>query len=112
MKKSGKNIEKARKAIEARPYTLLSTTLTTTSTSFSAAVPPFDPLKTVGDRTGKSEPQKIRKAASGPRLRRASSARTPAKARSAAGKSHCHHECGSIRHRGSRYFSKTASETS
>lgn len=42
--------------IKARPYTLLSTTLTTTPTSFAGAVPPFDPLKTGADHGGKNEP--------------------------------------------------------
>ncbi len=45
-----------KEVIKARAYTMLSTTLTTTATSFAAAVPPFDPLKTVGDHAGKSEP--------------------------------------------------------
>jgi murein DD-endopeptidase MepM/ murein hydrolase activator NlpD len=43
--------------VKARPYTLLSTTLTTTPTQFAASVPPFDPLKTSGDRAGKGELQ-------------------------------------------------------
>jgi murein DD-endopeptidase MepM/ murein hydrolase activator NlpD len=42
--------------VKARPYTLLSTTLTTTPTQFASAVPPFDPLKISADRPGKSEP--------------------------------------------------------
>jgi hypothetical protein len=42
--------------LKARPYTLLSTTLTTTPTQFAAAVPPFDPLKTSA-RAGKGEAQ-------------------------------------------------------
>jgi murein DD-endopeptidase MepM/ murein hydrolase activator NlpD len=43
--------------VKARPYTLLSTTLTTTPTQFAAAVPPFDPLKSSSNRAGKGEPQ-------------------------------------------------------
>ncbi len=34
-----------KQVIESRPFTLLSTTLTTTPTAFADAVPPFDPLK-------------------------------------------------------------------
>ncbi|HXT09804.1 MAG TPA: M23 family metallopeptidase [Roseiarcus sp.] len=41
--------------VRARPYTLLSTTLTTTPTQFAAAVPPFDPLKTSANHFGKGE---------------------------------------------------------
>ncbi len=41
--------------VKARPYTLLSTTLTTTPTQFAGAVPPFDPLKTGASRPGKGE---------------------------------------------------------
>ena len=41
--------------LKGRPYTLLSTTLTTTATQFAAAVPPFDPLKTGTDRSSKSD---------------------------------------------------------
>ena len=40
--------------VKGRPYTLLSTTLTTTPTQFAGAVPPFDPLRT-GARTDKAE---------------------------------------------------------
>ena len=43
--------------VKARPYTLLSTTLTTTPTQFAAAVPPFDPLKSSANRAGKGEAQ-------------------------------------------------------
>ncbi len=43
--------------VKARPYTLLSTTLTTTPTQFAAAVPPFDPLKISANRAGKGENQ-------------------------------------------------------
>lgn len=43
--------------LKGRPYTLLSTTLTTTPTRFAGAVPPFDPLKTGADRPAKGEPQ-------------------------------------------------------
>jgi murein DD-endopeptidase MepM/ murein hydrolase activator NlpD len=43
--------------VKARPYTLLSTTLTTTPTQFAAAVPPFNPLKTAADHFGKDESQ-------------------------------------------------------
>ena len=43
--------------VKARPYTLLSTTLTTTPTQFAAAVPPFDPLKGSANRAGKGEAQ-------------------------------------------------------
>jgi murein DD-endopeptidase MepM/ murein hydrolase activator NlpD len=39
--------------VKARPYTLLSTTLTTTPTQFASAVPPFDPLKTSAERQSK-----------------------------------------------------------
>ena len=39
--------------LKGRPYTLLSTTLSTTPTQFAAVVPPFDPLKTGADRSGK-----------------------------------------------------------
>jgi murein DD-endopeptidase MepM/ murein hydrolase activator NlpD len=42
--------------VKARPYTLLSTTLTTTPTQFASAVPPFDPLKITNDRPSKGEP--------------------------------------------------------
>jgi murein DD-endopeptidase MepM/ murein hydrolase activator NlpD len=42
--------------VKSRPYTLLSTTLTTTPTQFAANVPPFDPLKISADRPGKGEP--------------------------------------------------------
>ncbi len=41
--------------VKGRPYTLLSTTLTTTPTQFAGAVPPFDPLKTGGARAGKTD---------------------------------------------------------
>ena len=41
--------------LKGRPYTLLSTTLTTTPTQFAPAVPPFDPLKTGADRPGKAD---------------------------------------------------------
>ena len=34
-----------KEVLKARPYTLLSTTLTTTQTNFAESVPPFDPLK-------------------------------------------------------------------
>ena len=43
--------------LKGRPYTLLSTTLTTTPTRFASAVPPFDPLKSGADRPAKGEPQ-------------------------------------------------------
>ncbi len=45
-----------REIVKARPYTLLSTTLTTTPTQFASAVPPFDPLKVGADRPGKGDP--------------------------------------------------------
>jgi murein DD-endopeptidase MepM/ murein hydrolase activator NlpD len=41
--------------LKGRPYTLLSTTLTTTPTQFAPAVPAFDPLKTGADRPGKAD---------------------------------------------------------
>jgi len=41
--------------MKGRPYTLLSTTLTTTPTQFASSVPPFDPLKTTSDRPGKPD---------------------------------------------------------
>lgn len=41
--------------VKGRPYTLLSTTLTTTPTQFAGAVPPFNPLKTTSDRPGKAD---------------------------------------------------------
>jgi len=43
--------------VKGRPYTLLSTTLTTTPTQFAAMVPPFDPLKTGADHPGKADAQ-------------------------------------------------------
>ena len=46
-----------REILKARPYTLLTTTLTTTPTRFAGAVPPFDPLKTGPSRPAKGEPQ-------------------------------------------------------
>ena len=41
--------------LKARPYTLLSTTLTTTPTAFAASVPPFDPLKASNSGAEKGE---------------------------------------------------------
>jgi murein DD-endopeptidase MepM/ murein hydrolase activator NlpD len=41
--------------VKGRPYTLLSTTLTTTPTQFASSVPPFDPLKTTTDHPGKPD---------------------------------------------------------
>jgi murein DD-endopeptidase MepM/ murein hydrolase activator NlpD len=41
--------------MKGRPFTLLSTTLTATPTRYAASVPPFDPLKTGADRSGRSE---------------------------------------------------------
>jgi murein DD-endopeptidase MepM/ murein hydrolase activator NlpD len=45
-----------REILKARPYTMLSTTLTTTPTQFAGQVPPFDPLKTGADHPGKAQP--------------------------------------------------------
>ena len=44
-----------KEVVRGKPYTLLSTTLTTTPTQFAAAVPPFDPLKTGADRPAKPD---------------------------------------------------------
>ena len=41
--------------LKARPFTLLSTILTTTPTQFANAVPPFDPLKTGADHPGRAD---------------------------------------------------------
>lgn len=41
--------------LRGRPFTLLSTTLTTTPTQFAGSVPPFDPLKTSAERPGKAD---------------------------------------------------------
>ena len=41
--------------LKGLPFTLLSTTLTTTPTQFASSVPPFDPLKTSADRPGKAD---------------------------------------------------------
>jgi hypothetical protein len=43
--------------VKSRPYTLLSTTLTTTPTQFAASVPSFDPLKTGADHAPKGDSQ-------------------------------------------------------
>ena len=43
--------------VKGRPYTLLSTTLTTTPTQFASAVPPFDPLKTGAEKPAKDDAQ-------------------------------------------------------
>ena len=44
-----------KEVVRGKPYTLLSTTLTTTPTQFANAVPPFDPLKTGSDRPAKPD---------------------------------------------------------
>jgi murein DD-endopeptidase MepM/ murein hydrolase activator NlpD len=44
-----------KEVVKARPFTLLSTTLTTTPTGFADAVPPFDPLKAINASAGKGE---------------------------------------------------------
>ena len=51
--------------VKARPYTLLSTTLTTTPTQFAAAVPPFDPLEDQRRSAGQGRPAAGRDAAAG-----------------------------------------------
>ena len=44
-----------KEVLKSRPYTLLTTTLTTTPTQFASSVPPFDPLKTGAERSGKAD---------------------------------------------------------
>jgi murein DD-endopeptidase MepM/ murein hydrolase activator NlpD len=44
-----------KEVVKARPFTLLSTTLTTTPTVYADAVPPFDPLKAINASAGKGE---------------------------------------------------------
>lgn len=44
-----------KEVLKARPFTLLSTTLTTAPTSFAAQVPPFDPLKSMNAGAQKGE---------------------------------------------------------
>jgi murein DD-endopeptidase MepM/ murein hydrolase activator NlpD len=44
-----------KEVVKARPFTLLSTTLTTTPTGFADVVPPFDPLKAINASAGKGE---------------------------------------------------------
>ena len=44
-----------KEVLKARPYTLLSTNLTTTPTSFASQVPPFDPLKSMNASAQKGE---------------------------------------------------------
>ena len=44
-----------KEVVKARPFTLLSTTLTTTPTGFADAVPPFDPLKAINASAEKGE---------------------------------------------------------
>lgn len=49
-----------KEVLRARPYTLLSTTLTTTPTSFADAVPRFDPLKATNGSSEKGDaPQEL-----------------------------------------------------
>ncbi len=49
-----------KEVLKARPYTLLSTTLTTTPTSFAEAVPRFDPLKATNAEAEKGQaPQEL-----------------------------------------------------